>query len=179
MRTLLLDKVFRPISFINFRKLIRLYFSNKIEVMSSWTDIHFYGKEDLPSIVRLTGENGYVRRKPIVPRFTFKGVFKRDLFTCQFSGKSLPITDLTIDHIIPKSRGGKSTWENCVTASLAINSAKGNKTPEEAGLKIIRKPEPPKDVLELEFSVLDVIHEDWLSYFPNLDILGKDYVILK
>ena len=87
---------------------------------------------------------------------------------CQYTGVILPPSQLTVDHIIPKARGGKSVWDNCVTASLAVNAAKGNRTPEEAGLKLLRKPIAPSDSLALEYAVIPNPHPDWEMYFPGV-----------
>lgn len=88
---------------------------------------------------------------------------------CQYTGESLPPNQLTVDHVIPRSRGGKSTWENCVTASLAVNAAKADRTPEEAGLKLLRPATAPPDSLALEYAVMQTIHPDWEPYFPGVE----------
>lgn len=79
----------------------------------------------------------------IAPKISKKNIMLRDNYTCQFTGKSYDKKELNIDHVIPKSRGGKNTWENLVTCHRGINTKKGNKTPEEAGLQLIRKPFKP------------------------------------
>jgi hypothetical protein len=93
----------------------------------------------------------------------------RDNFCCQYTGIKLQPSKRTVDHIIPKARGGKSTWENCVTSSFEINSIKSNRTPEEAGLKLLNKPCVPQDPLGLEFSSLLEINNEWIDYFPGVE----------
>lgn len=165
MKTLLLDKVYRPISFISYRRVARLVVKGKVEIISQWKGVPFYNGLDYPSIMVL---KKYVRKKPLIPKFNFRGVFRRDMFMCCYSGKELPPSKLTVDHVLPKSRGGKSTWENCVTASLEINSLKGNKTPEEANLKLLIEPKAPPDPLGLEYAVMGEVHNDWIDYFPGV-----------
>jgi hypothetical protein len=131
-KTLLLDKIYQPIAFLNFRRMAKLVMTNRVEVIDIWQNLFLYGNIEYPSIVKL---NNYIRKKPIIPRFCFKGVLKRDKYCCQYTGIQLSSSKLTIDHVIPKSQGGKSSWNNCVTATLEINLKKGNRTPEEAGLK--------------------------------------------
>ena len=80
------------------------------------------------------------------PKFTAKNVWIRDDGTCQYSGKKLTYKSGNIDHIIPKSRGGRTTWTNCVLAHVDINSKKADRTPEESGLRLIRKPVVPKEL---------------------------------
>jgi 5-methylcytosine-specific restriction endonuclease McrA len=165
MKTLLLDKVYRPISFISYRRTARLVLTGKATVISEWKGTPFYNGLNYPAIIVL---KKYVRKKPLLPRFNFRGVFRRDFYVCQYTGISLPPNQLTVDHIIPRSRGGKSTWENCVTASLAVNAAKADRTPEEAGLKLLRPATAPPDALALEYAVMQVVHPDWEPYFPDI-----------
>lgn len=77
-------------------------------------------------------------------KFSRRAVFERDGYRCQYTGKRLPPSELNIDHVIPRDRGGKTTWENVVTSSISCNSRKANKLPHEAGLRLIRKPFKPK-----------------------------------
>lgn len=173
MKTLLLDKVYRPISFIEYKRMARLVMTGKADVVSQWSGIPFYKGINYPAIIIL---KRYVRKKPLLPRFNFRGVFRRDMYCCQYTGAVLPPSQLTVDHIIPKSKGGKSTWENCVTASLSVNAAKGNRTPEEAGLKLLRPAQAPPDSLALEYAVLKTVHPDWEGYFPGVERITKDTV---
>lgn len=80
------------------------------------------------------------------PRFSAKNIWIRDKGCCAYTGKSLKPNEGNIDHLIPKSRGGRTDWTNCVLAHKEVNAKKGNKTPEEAGLKLLIKPEPPKEL---------------------------------
>ncbi len=165
MKTLVLDKVYRPIAFINCRRMARLVMTGKADVISEWKGVRIYHNMDYPAIIIL---KTYIRKRPVIPRFNFRGVFRRDLYRCCYTGMILPPAQLTVDHIIPKARGGKSTWENCVTASLSVNAAKGNRTPEEAGLKLLRQPTAPIDSLALEYAVTPNPHPDWAMYFPDV-----------
>ena len=75
--------------------------------------------------------------------FSRRNIFKRDRFTCQFCGRQPGSEELTIDHVVPRSRGGTSTWENCVLACVPCNARKANRTPEQAGMKLRRAPVRP------------------------------------
>lgn len=77
------------------------------------------------------------------PKLSKRNVMLRDKMTCQFTGRQYPPSELNIDHIIPRSKGGKNTWENLVTCYKAINTRKGDKTLKESGLKLIRQPKQP------------------------------------
>jgi 5-methylcytosine-specific restriction endonuclease McrA len=76
--------------------------------------------------------------------FSRRNIFKRDHYVCQYCGDQLGGEDLTIDHILPRSRGGASSWENCVLACLACNKQKADRTPEEAKMKLRKPPVRPK-----------------------------------
>jgi 5-methylcytosine-specific restriction endonuclease McrA len=75
-----------------------------------------------------------------------KNLWIRDDGICQYSGKKLTSNTGNIDHIIPKSRGGKSTWSNCVLAHKEINAKKADRTPEESGLKLLKVPKEPRNI---------------------------------
>jgi 5-methylcytosine-specific restriction endonuclease McrA len=95
----------------------------------------------MPEVIRLRYFNGRQRRKI---RFTRRNLFERDRYTCQYCGKKLPSGELTLDHVIPRCRGGRSTWENLAVACVKCNSRKSNRLPQEAEMKILRRPEKPK-----------------------------------
>lgn len=164
MLTLILDKIYQPIAFVNDRKMIKLFYTNRAEVISEWSDECFYQNLKYPATMIL---KSYIRKKPIIPRFHYKSIFIRDGFICQYTGEELNCNNITIDHVLPKSRGGKTSWENCVTASFEINAFKGNRTPEEAGLKLLSKPSYPKDQLYLEYLSCETKHSDWNQYFSQ------------
>jgi len=75
--------------------------------------------------------------------FSRRNLYKRDKYTCQYCGAKPPYEDLTIDHVVPRSRGGASTWTNCVLACWSCNAKKADRTLEQAGLKLFRKPSKP------------------------------------
>ena len=77
-------------------------------------------------------------------KFTQKKLWERDKFTCQYSGKPVTLATGNIDHVLPRSQGGKTSWENCVIAHKEINAIKADRTPEQAGLKLLKTPVAPK-----------------------------------
>lgn len=109
-----------------------------------------------------------------MPRKTFKGnpskegVRIRDNNICQYTGRKLKKDQITIDHVLPKSRGGKDTWDNLVSADKEINLRKGNMTNEEAGLHLIRKPEAPGSI-PLSMLIREIKHRDWKPFLVNVD----------
>jgi 5-methylcytosine-specific restriction endonuclease McrA len=93
----------------------------------------------LPSVIRLLE----YRRIPNQARaLSRKNILLRDRFTCQYCLRKLPSSELTLDHVIPRSRTGASAWENLVACCHPCNNLKGNRTPSEAGMKLARQPRP-------------------------------------
>ena len=93
----------------------------------------------VPSVVRLRVYRKMPRPRRSVSR---KGVILRDASVCQYCNRKFESRDLTLDHVIPRSRGGESTWENLVASCLRCNNTKGDRTPQEAGMHLIRAPKP-------------------------------------
>lgn len=95
----------------------------------------------VPEIIVLRLFDGIPRRRVV---FSRRNIFRRDQYACQYCGARPGSGGLTIDHLLPRSRGGKSTWTNCVLACLRCNTKKGNRTLGEAGMRLLRQPgEPP------------------------------------
>lgn len=93
----------------------------------------------IPSVIRLT----HFRRIPYQTRaLSRKNILLRDRYTCQFCGRVLPASELTLDHVVPRSRGGHTDWDNLVACCHSCNNLKGDRLPEEAGLKLKRPPRP-------------------------------------
>ena len=93
-----------------------------------------------PEVIVLTRYDGVPKRSH---GFSRRGLLQRDRFTCQYCRAHLGRADLTIDHVLPSSRGGETTWENCVLACASCNCKKGNRTPDEAGMPLRRAPRRP------------------------------------
>jgi len=164
VKVLLLNSTYQPIAFLNERRAIRLFFKNKVEVVSSWEDETLRwsnGEIKLPSIIRL---KYYVKWIPKKSRFNRIGVFKRDKFICMYCGEQFKTSDLTIDHILPKSQGGHLSWHNCVCSCYSCNSKKGDRTPEQAGMRLLKQPIVPISDLAGELFLINHIHPDWKMY---------------
>jgi 5-methylcytosine-specific restriction endonuclease McrA len=93
-----------------------------------------------PEIILLTAYGGVPR---LEVSFSRKNLYRRDAYACQYCGRNRPPEELSIDHVVPRSRGGKTSWENCVLACVGCNTRKANKSPKEAGLRLMRPPKKP------------------------------------
>ncbi len=93
----------------------------------------------VPSVIRLLAYRHIPQQSRALSR---KNILLRDRNTCQFCGCVFPSSELTLDHVLPRSRGGRSSWENLVASCYRCNNTKGDRTPEEAGLRLARRPRP-------------------------------------
>lgn len=167
LHTLLLNSTYECIAFISERKLFKLLAKDKIEVLEAWSDDVNFGVNSSikhPAVVRLIRHVRWIPRKL---RFNRAGVFKRDQYVCQYCSAALTPSKLTLDHIIPRARGGDSSWKNCVTACFYCNNKKGNRLPEEAGMQLIQKPIVPQLSMASELRILKLKHDSWFEYIPN------------
>ena len=176
-KTLLLNSSYETIAFISFRKLIKLIVKEKVEIISIWHGESLNwasGEMKYPSVVRL---KYYVRRPMVKTRFNRRGIFRRDMLRCQYCGVHFPANKLTIDHVLPVCQGGKSTWENCTSACFPCNLKKGDRTPEQAGMRLLAKPAAPDRTIVNEYVLTRPKHDDWKHYFGNVEfMLPKSYI---
>ena len=139
-RVLVLNQNYEPLSVCSARKAIILLYLEKAEMVAHNHEVvHSVNTSlPLPSIVRLIN---LIKRPRNRVQLTRKNIIKRDRHACQYCGR----TDraMTVDHVIPKDRGGKDTWENLVCACTDCNGKKGNRTPKEARMLLKRKPRKP------------------------------------
>lgn len=144
-KVLILNQTFEPLQVCSARRAVVLLFTGKAERVEDTTRVIRSPSTSflLPSVVRLY----HFVRKPVPPTISFnkKNILKRDAFTCQYCGRNGG-ERMTIDHVIPKSLGGRTVWENVVSACRACNLKKGNKRPSEVGMRLQRKPIRPLSV---------------------------------
>ena len=97
-------------------------------------------------------------------KFTRHNVFERDRNTCQYCGKVFERHELNLDHVLPRDRGGQTTWENIVCSCIPCNTRKGNRLPHEAGIQLIRKPKRPKWRPFVNISFSRRHHDSWKHF---------------
>ncbi|MCW8861218.1 MAG: HNH endonuclease, partial [Rhodospirillales bacterium] len=144
---------------------IKAVFLDRVSVVSEYDRVvHSPSFEmHLPSVIALKEYVPASRR----PAFTRFNVFLRDRFTCQYCGDRFPTHDLTFDHVIPRSLGGRTTWENVVTACSPCNLRKGNKMPNEVGVRPLRMPAQPSNFLLQENGRAfppNYLHQSWQDF---------------
>ncbi len=100
-------------------------------------------------------------------RFNRRNLFARDNNSCQYCGKRFPTSELSLDHVVPRSRGGDTSWENIVCACVACNVRKGGRTPREAHMALIRRPAKPKRSPLVTIKLGNPKYESWKSFLSN------------
>jgi 5-methylcytosine-specific restriction endonuclease McrA len=169
MQTLMLTPWMSPHKIISWQRAVVLTYLGKVEVVESWDmDLHAQSfSMKAPAVVRLT--KGSVSTKQSV-RFSRINVFTRDKFRCQYCGERKTLKQLNYDHVIPRVRGGKTVWENIVTSCYACNDRKGSRTPEEAGMKLLKRPLKPETLPVVPPIRLDEgdLPELWQPYCGDL-----------
>ena len=163
MSVLLLNATYEPLSIVSIRRAIVLLLKEKAEVLEATENL--LRAQDVaipvPLVIRMVY---YVR----IPHSTMlplsrRTVMARDQYTCQYCGAAPVKADLTIDHVLPRSRGGVTEWENVVVACRSCNQKKGNRTPKEALMQIKRPPHRPRYVA-LAFMGEPTHREVWRKY---------------
>ncbi|MBI5778880.1 MAG: HNH endonuclease [Planctomycetes bacterium] len=123
----------------------------------------------VPRVIRLL-EYGKLPRR--VLKFNRKNIMMRDNYQCQYCGKKQALNSMTIDHVVPRSRGGTTEWTNAVTCCSKCNTKKGGRLPQEAGMKLIAKPQAPKFNQSIFRLFNDRRYELWKEFIKDLSEIG-------
>ena len=166
---LVLNNTFEPLQFTNARRAISLLLSGKAEPVEASPRVIRSPSLvlTLPAVIRLAV---YIR-KPFLDRVAFnkKNILRRDSYTCQYCTRRGE--RLTVDHIVPRSRGGETAWTNVVAACLRCNLKKGNRLPEEVGMRLLREPVHPKYLFSthhLRHPFAHSLIDSWRKYLVSV-----------
>ncbi|OAN39415.1 HNH endonuclease [Chloroflexus islandicus] len=162
-RVLVLNASYEPLQLISVRRALVLLLQEKAELVEAAMQ-HLRAQSvtySVPLVIRLVR---YIR----IPRqlrlpCSRRGVFARDRETCQYCGQQPGRAHLTMDHVVPRSQGGLTTWDNVVTACRDCNHRKGGRTPEQANMVLLSTPRQPQ---YLAFALLGELerHDVWRKY---------------
>ncbi|MEZ6142990.1 MAG: HNH endonuclease [Zavarzinella sp.] len=187
---LVLNKMFMAVHIVSVKRAFCLLFKDLAEVVtvedgqylsynfSSWCEVSNYraknyrqdeddwvrtAKSEIqaPRVIRLLG---YDRLPKQTVKFNRRNIFARDNNLCQYCGKKFPLSELSLDHVIPRSQGGKTTWENIVCACVDCNIAKGGRTPRQANMHLIRKPEKPRRSPMIVMKLTQKKYRSWQAF---------------
>ena len=118
----------------------------------------------VPRIIRLLGYEKLPRQDV---KFNRRNIYARDSSRCQYCGKKFPTTELSLDHVVPKSQAGKSTWENIVCCCVRCNVRKGGRTPDQANMRLISKPVKPKRSPVINIRLADERYSSWKQFLDT------------
>jgi 5-methylcytosine-specific restriction endonuclease McrA len=142
-RVLVLTPSYVPHKVISWERAVIMYFSGKVDVLDSYDEELRSPSTVLkmPAVVKLKWHPAGVKRSV---KFSRVNVFTRDDHRCQYCGSPKRMSELNYDHVVPRHVGGRTVWENIVACCYPCNARKKNRTPEQAGMKLLRKPYVPK-----------------------------------
>ncbi len=160
---LVLNVNYEPLNICNMRRAVLLLLAGKAELLENGNgEIHTaFISFPLPSVIKL----GYMVKRPLPkPKLTRREVFLRDRYTCQYCGRETK--ELTLDHVLPRFRGGGHSWENVVSACTPCNHRKAGSTPREAGMRLHRIPTAPSTNPYRTFYPFLRSHIEWQKFVP-------------
>ena len=162
--TLLLSQSYEPLKVIPWQRAFTLLLLGKVEVL------HEYDRDvktvtivfKMPAVIRLL--RAFRRHKKPV-KFSRVNIYARDRYRCQYCGDKSPMAELTYDHVVPRAQGGRTVWNNIVTACYTCNAYKGNRTPKQANMKLRTEPVRPNWVPAVSIRVSrQSVPDAWRDY---------------
>ena len=162
---LVLNQNYEPLNICRARRAVLLLYHGKAQMLENGSGFMHSARHTLPipSVIRLV----YMIKRPRpVRRLTRLEVFHRDQYTCQYCSKKTQ--QLTLEHIVPRYRGGEHTWENVVSACIPCNRHKAGRTPQQAGMKLLCRPGPPRGntYFYIPYPYLQT-QSQWQKYLPQ------------
>lgn len=194
---LVLNRNYQAIRVVNVRRAFSMLCRDLAEVIhiesdqagqSRWQNLDFVGWTELSKLKREFEPDGFdwihtVRVAIAVPRiirllgydklprqdvkFNRRNIYARDSSRCQYCGKKFATTELSLDHVVPRSQGGKATWDNIVCCCVKCNVKKGGRTPEQAHMHLISKPVKPKRSPVISIRLADERYASWKQFLDN------------
>lgn len=165
LRTLVLNQGYEPIRVVSWQRAITMVWLDKASVLSEYEETvnSKYLAWPVPAVIGLRHKT-----KRFVPevKLTRQYLYARDQWRCQYCGERFPASALTFDHVIPRSQGGPTSWSNLVTCCVPCNQQKGDKSLDECGMKLLRRPRKPSWMPALLVQSLSdrTIPSQWYDY---------------
>jgi 5-methylcytosine-specific restriction endonuclease McrA len=161
---LVLNSTYEPLNQTTLRRAMSLIFQRKAEIVKARGKVHTITMSfEMPTVIRILF---YIKTRRNAVSFTKDNLLRRDNYTCQYCGTYG--TKMTVEHVIPRSKGGSDGWRNTVTACDPCNTHKANRTPEEAGMTLMRQPRAPHYISWINLKV--GVPSDWHAYFFDASI---------
>jgi 5-methylcytosine-specific restriction endonuclease McrA len=182
---LVLNRLYQPIHITSVRRAFALLYQGMARAIDqeyrlfdfdSWAELAAEMHRDsigtigkrirIPRVIVLTA---YEHLPKTRVRFSRFNIYSRDNNTCQYCNRTLPRSELNLDHVIPRSRGGTTTWENVVCSCVPCNLRKGGRTPQEAGMRLLRVPTRPRWTPLLRAPLHKATYREWLPFLSLAD----------
>ena len=161
---LVLNANYEPLNVCNTKRAVNLWLSGKAEMLLNGRGVIRTVRREIPrpSVIRLS----YMVKRPYPRvRLSKKEIFRRDEYRCQYCGQAK--AQLTLDHIIPRHRGGDYSWSNLVTACPSCNLKKGGRTLRQAGMRLLRKPTEPRATASYLYGGYISDNSDWEQFLKG------------
>ena len=161
--TLVLDRGYQPVNIVPFSRAMAYVAKAKVDILKEY-DQMIHPDFLAPAVVRLTNHTLKHRQRI---KFSRQNVLIRDKLRCQYCGKTAFNKALTYDHVIPRSKGGTSCWENIVMACVECNREKADKTPQQAGMRLLSKPSRPSwnPLYNAKLFTVKAVPSEWRDYW--------------
>lgn len=165
--TLVLNSTFEPLSviplsIIPWQRAVKLLFLDRVKVLQHYEDWSVHSQKLILPVPAVVMTTEYFNFKKQI-RYSKANIFLRDLYQCQYCADTFDVKDLTIDHVVPRAAGGKTSWENCVSSCIECNSKKG----ALRNMRPLREPHKP-DAHSMMFKMKDrpftIKHPSWAEY---------------
>ena len=165
MRTLVLDMGYQPINAVPFTRALTYIAKGKVEVLEEYEQ-PIHPDWQAPAVVRLTH---WISPHKNRVKFSRQNVLARDRWRCQYCGERKTTRELTFDHVVPRAQGGRTVWENIVMACVACNATKADRTPEQAGMSLRKRPERPAwlPIFNMALQQVVSIPPEWREYWTT------------
>lgn len=150
METLILSAAYEPMGRVTWQRAMTLWFNGRVEVVETHAERNVRTVRShlaMPAVVRF---HAALRRRRQTVRFSRVNVFARDKGRCRYCESRVAFADATYDHVVPRARGGATVWNNVVISCLSCNQRKGNRTPEEARMRLHSRPVRPRYLPEAD-----------------------------
>jgi 5-methylcytosine-specific restriction endonuclease McrA len=163
-RVLVLDQGYQPHRIVGWKKAIIMLMRGVAETVETYDEdvcsVTLVMK--MPAVIRLLR---HIARRRVV-KFSRINVLIRDRFRCQYCGEKKPLRQMNYDHVVPRSQGGRTTWENIVTSCIPCNHGKAGRTPEQAGMKLLSVPVKPRSLPLVAFHIdeSETVPEAWRNF---------------
>ncbi len=182
---LVLNRVFQPVHITSVRRAFSLLYQGVAKAIDR--QFQLFDFDSWSALAAATGEDAVstVSRRIRVPRvivlvayehlpkarvrFSRFNIYARDDSTCQYCGRRFPRSELNLDHVVPRSRGGSTTWENVVCSCVGCNLRKGGRTPAEAGLRLLRPASRPRWTPVFRSASRRAFYREWVPFLSLAD----------